>query len=305
MRVLLTGASGAVGAALAQPLRDAGHEVRAFARDPARVRVAVDDVVTGDAVAGTGLDEALDGVDVAFYLIHSMEAEAGGGFADAERRAAEHVAAAAGRAGTRRIVYLGGPVPPGERVSPHLSSRLAVEEVLLREVPEAVAMRASIVISAASRSFRFLVRLVERAPALPLPPWRENRTRPIDGRDVTAYLLAAATSEAVDGPLSLDIAGPDELTFGAMVERIRDHLGLGRPSVPLPVSLTSVAAPVAAAIAGEDPGLIGPLMGSLDSDLLPRDERAQELFPIRLHRFDRAVERALREWEAVEDLAAR
>jgi uncharacterized protein YbjT (DUF2867 family) len=305
MRVLLTGASGAVGAALAQPLRDAGHEVRAYARTPSRVRVEVDEVVQGDAVAGTGLDQAFDGVDVAFYLIHSMETEAGGAFADSERRAAEHVAAAAARAGCRRIVYLGGPVPPGERVSAHLGSRLAVEEVLLREVPEAVALRASIVISAASRSFRFLVRLVERTPALPLPPWRHNRTRPIDGRDVTAYLLAAATSDRVDGPLSLDIAGPDEVTFGQLVERIRDHLGIVRPPVPLPVSLTPVAAQVAAAIAGEDPGLIEPLMGSLDSDLLPRDERAQELFPIRLHGFDRAVERALRDWEAVEELAAR
>jgi uncharacterized protein YbjT (DUF2867 family) len=307
MRVLLTGASGAVGAALATPLRDAGHHVRAFARDPARVRVGVDEVVRGDAVTGAGLHEAFAGVDVAFYLIHSMEAEAAGdgGFADRERQAAERFAEAAAAAGVRRAVYLGGPVPPGERSSPHLSSRLAVEEVLLSALPEAVAMRASIVISASSRSFRFLVRLVERTPALPLPPWREHRTRPIDGRDVTAYLLAAATSERVDGPLSLDIAGPDELTFGRMVERIRDHLLVGRPSVHLPIALTPVASRVAAAIAGEDHGLIGPLMGSLETDLLPRDDRAQELFGVRLHGFDAAVERALREWEAVEPLAAR
>lgn len=304
VHVLLTGASGAVGAAVAPRLRDDGHHVRAFARDPSRVQVEVDELVRGDGVTGEGLDAALDGIDVAIYLIHSMEGETGA-FADRDRQAAEHFAAAAARAGTRRIVYLGGPVPPGDRASPHLSSRLEVERVLLDAAPEVVALRASIVISATSRSFRFLVRLIERAPALPLPPWAANRTRPIDGRDVTSYLAAATTSDVVDGPLSLDIAGPEEMTFGAMVEAIRDHLLVSRPGLRLPFSLTPVASRVAAALAGEDHGLIGPLMGSLGTDLLPRDDRAHELFPFRLHGFDASVERALREWEAVESLAAR
>ncbi|WP_230316237.1 hypothetical protein [Conexibacter sp. W3-3-2] len=90
-----------------------------------------------------------------------------------------------------------------------------------------------------------------------------------------------------------------------MIERIRDLMMVARPALHLPFSLTPIAAPVAAAIAGEDVGLIQPLMESLDSTLLPRDERAQELFDVPLHGFDAAVERALREWEAVEALAAR
>jgi uncharacterized protein YbjT (DUF2867 family) len=138
-----------------------------------------------------------------------------------------------------------------------------------------------------------------------LPDWRDNRTAPIDGRDVMAYLVAAGMSDAVDGPLSLDVAGPEVMTYGAMIERIRDALLLGRPRLDLPLRLTAVTSRIAAAIAGEDPALIEPLMGSLGSDLLPRDDRARELFDVRLHRFDAAVEHALGEWEAIEELSGR
>lgn len=307
MRILVTGASGAIGADLVPRLARDGHEIRAFARDPARVTAeGVADVVRGDALTGAGLDEALDGADVAYFLIHSMEgAVDGGSFADRDRRAAEHFARAASGAGVRRIVYLGGLVPTGVAPSPHLASRLEVERTLLAAAPEAVALRASIVIGARSRSFRFLVRLVERVPVLPLPAWRAHRTRPIDGRDVVAFLAAAGTSEVVDGPLSLDVAGPDELSYAELIERIRDALLLPRPRVDLPLTMTPVASRVAAAIAGEDPELVGPLMGSLETDLLPRDDRAAGLFGVRLHTLDAAVDRALREWEAVEELAGR
>ncbi len=308
MRILVTGASGAIGAALAPELARAGHEVRAFARDPARVTCdGVADIVTGDALTGVGLDAAVEGADVVYHLIHSMEPAGAGAesFPERERRAAANVVAACERTGVRRVVYLGGLVPEDHPASEHLASRLAVEEALLSAAPEAVALRASIVISATSRSFRFLVRLVERCPILPLPAWRDHRTRPIDGRDVVAYLLAAGTSPAVAGRLSLDIAGPDVLTYGELVRRIGDALLLHRPPVELPFSLTPIASAVAAAIAGEDVELIGPLMEGLGADLLPRDDRAQELFGVRLHRFDAAVERALRDWESREELAAR
>jgi uncharacterized protein YbjT (DUF2867 family) len=309
VKVLVTGASGYVGAALAPRLVAAGHDVRAFARDPARLTAAGVtgvEVVTGDAVTGAGLDAALDGVDVAFFLIHSMEAAAADeGFAGRDRRAAERFRAAARAAGVRRVVYLGGLVPGDHAASPHLASRLEVEELLLDAAPQSVALRASIVIGARSRSFRFLVRLVERVPVMPLPAWRVHRTQPIDGRDVLAFLEGAATSERVTGRLSLDIAGPDVVTYEELVVRIRDALLLGRPPVRLGFNLTAVASVVAAAIAGEDHALIGPLMGGLESDLLPRDDRAAGLLGVRLHRLDAAIEHALAEWERVEELAGR
>jgi len=302
--VLVTGATGFAGDALIPLLQAEGHAVRAFARTPTNVRHDVP-VVKGDAISGDGFTQALDGVEIAYYLIHSMETGADGGFEDAEKRSAERFAEAAQAAGVRRVVYLGGVVPTHKTPGRHLGSRLAVEEILLACAPESLALRASIIIGARSRSFRFLVRLVERFPVMAIPAWHHFRTHPIDARDVLAFLVNGATSPAVDHGLSLDIAGPECLTYGGMMERIRDLMILGRPRLNLPITMTPIAAPVAAAVACEDVALIRPLMEGLDGDLLPRDMRAPELLGVRLHSFDAAVERALREWEATEDLAAR
>jgi uncharacterized protein YbjT (DUF2867 family) len=304
MNVLVTGATGFVGAALIPRLQAAGHTVRAYARRPDAVADGVE-VVQGDAVTGGRLDEALDGIDCAYYLIHSMEPSLDGTFADRDRRAATRFAEAARAAGVERIVYLGGLVPDGKEASMHLASRLEVERLLHDAAPASVALRASIVIGARSRSFRFLVRLVERVPVMPLPSWRRHRTQPIDARDVLAFLEAAATTEGAQGGLSLDIAGPDVVTYEELVDRIRDALLVRRPALRLRFNLTPVASRVAAAIAGESVELVEPLMEGLDGDLLPRDDRAAELLGVRLHHLDAAIERALREWEAVEALAAR
>jgi uncharacterized protein YbjT (DUF2867 family) len=304
MNVLVTGATGFVGAALIPRLQAAGHTVRAYARRPEAVAGGIE-VVAGDAVAGTGLDEAFDGIDCAYYLIHSMEPSLDGSFADRDRRAATNFAQAARAAGVGRVIYLGGLVPEGKEASMHLASRLEVERVLHDAAPASVALRASIVIGARSRSFRFLVRLVERVPVMALPAWRSYRTQPIDARDVLAFLLACATTEHARGGLSLDIAGPDVVTYEELIERIRDAMLLRRPALRLRFNLTPVASRVAAAIAGESIELVGPLMEGLDGDLLPRDDSAAPLLGVRLHRLDAAIERSLRDWEAMEDLAAR
>lgn len=305
MQALVTGISGYVGAALAPRLQHEGHLVRGFARDPSRVKVSGIPVVRGDAVTGAGLDEAMDGVDVAYYLIHAMEASADGPFADREKRATENFVQAAHAAGVGRIVYLGGLVPGGAAASPHLASRLAVEESLLEAVPGSIALRASIVIGARSRSFRFLVRLIERLPLIALPGWRDNRTQPVDGRDVLAYLVRSAELPAGSGG-SFDIAGPDVVSYGELIELIRDVMLVGRPALSLGrLTVTPLASRVAALVAGESPELIGPLMEGLEHDLLPRDERAAEHFGVRPHSLQSAVERALRDWEAHEELAAR
>lgn len=351
MRILLTGASGFVGSLLVPRLLAEGHDLRALAREPARVRDALAgaaeiealrsgpltdardskiEVIRGDVLTGEGLTRALENVDVAYYLIHSMESRPTGpapresfterergelsftehgqpgalSFPERERLGAQNFAVQARRAGVERIVYLGGLLPRSERASRHLASRAEVEEILFEHVPASVALRASIVIGARSRSFRLLVRLVERLPVLALPGWRRFRTQPIDARDVIEMLAAAARLPEVSGR-SLDIGGPEALTYEELLRRIAELMLLSRPTLGIKVTMTPLAARLAAALAGEDPELILPLMEGLEGDLLPAASHAAQLLGVELHSFDDAVECALREWEAVEPLAAR
>jgi uncharacterized protein YbjT (DUF2867 family) len=205
----------------------------------------------------------------------------------------------------RRIVYLGGIAPPAGPRSAHLASRLAVEDILLDAVPGSVALRASIVIGARSRSFRFLVRLVERMPVLAYPAWQSNRTAPIDERDIIAMLTSAASSDRVSGR-RLDVGGPDVVSYGELIERIADLMVVGRPAVRFKrLTATPIASRVAAVISGEQWQLVGPLMESLDTDLVPADDEAARLLEVRLHTLDSAIEHALAEWEREEPLRAR
>jgi uncharacterized protein YbjT (DUF2867 family) len=149
------------------------------------------------------------------------------------------------------------------------------------------------------------VRLVERLRVMPMPAWRANRTQPIAERDVIEFLARTPDTRAAAGR-SLDVVGPDVLTYGEMMARIADAMVVGRMPLGLGASLTPPASAVVAAVTGQPLELVRPLMQSLESDLLPRDpEEAARLYGIRPLSFDRAVERALNEWESLESLGAR
>jgi uncharacterized protein YbjT (DUF2867 family) len=305
---LVTGATGYVGGRLTERLLEEGRTVRALARDPSRLepRDGVE-AARGDILSGDGIRAALEGCEVAYYLVHSMEAAAGGGgdFSARDRRAAENFAAAARDAGVGRVVYLGGIVPLSGPPSPHLASRLEVERILLESAPDPTALRASILIGAGSSSFRMLVRLVERLRLLPLPAWRANRTQPIAERDAIEFLARTPQVPEAAGR-SLDIAGPDVITYGAMVERIAELMGVGRTPLALRISLTPPASAIVSAVTRQPLELVRPLMESLEHELLPNDPgEAPAMYGIRPLGFDRAVERALAQWELAEELGAR
>ena len=301
---LVTGATGYVGARLLRRLATEGRPLRALARRPERVEDLPGlEAVPGDLLTGDGVEAALDGCATAYYLVHSME-PGDDDFAARDRRAATAFGRAAASAGVERIVYLGGIAPAG-RPSPHLASRLEVERILLDAVPGSTALRASIVIGAGSSSFRVLVRLVERLRVLPLPRWRSNRTQPIDERDLIEFLARTPQLPAAAGR-SLDVAGPDVLTYAEMVAHIAELMGVGRMPLDLAATLTPPASAVVAAISGQPVDLVRPLMESLESDVLPRDPLlAPRVYGLRPRPFERAVEHALAEWESLEPLGAR
>lgn len=307
---LITGATGYVGGRLVERLLDEDRPVRALSRDPSRLEARPGmEVAEGDVISGAGVREALEGCTTAYYLVHSMEATAGGpadgDFSDRDRRAAENFAEAAVAAGVERVVYLGGIAPTDGPASAHIASRLEVEQILLEAAPAATALRASIVIGSRSSSFRMLVRLVERLRFLPMPAWRHNRTQPVAERDAVEFLARTPATPAAAGR-SLDIAGPDVVSYGEMIDQIAEAMGVSRLPIGLGFSLTPPASAVVSAVTSQPLDLVRPLMQSLERELLPRDpSEAPALYGIRPLPFGRAVERALAEWELTEELAAR
>ena len=307
---LITGATGYVGGRLVERLLAEGRPVRALSRDLSRLEAREGvEAVRGDVLSGDGVAAALDGCSTAYYLVHSMEpanrSPDAGDFSHRDRRAAENFADAARAAGVERVVYLGGIAPTDGAPSAHIASRIEVEEILLAAAPAATALRASILIGSRSSSFRMLVRLVERLRLLPMPAWRDNRTQPIAERDAIEF-LARTPSVAAAAGRSLDIAGPDVVSYGQMIERIAESMGVSRMPIELGFSLTPPASAVVSAVTDQPLDLVRPLMQSLERELLPRDgDEAPRMYGIRPLPFDRAVDRALAEWERAEDLAAR
>jgi uncharacterized protein YbjT (DUF2867 family) len=204
-------------------------------------------------------------------------------------------------------VYLGG-IKPNGPPSPHMRSRLEVERILMEQVAGTTGLRASIVIGAGSPSFRLMVRLIERIPVLPLPPWRNRRTQPIGERDVIQCLVRTPLIDETAGR-SIDLVGPEVLTYAAILQGIAAELAIDRPKVDVPIFTVPAFAAVASAIAGANTDLVRALMGSLEADVLPRSEHAAEemaeLYDIKPLSFARAVRRALADWEREEPLRGR
>ncbi len=265
-RILLTGATGYVGGCVLPELLDRGHHVRALTRDPARARLDPRaEVAGGDVVSQRGLGPALDGVEVALYLVHSMGDAGKDDFADADRRGAAAFARAALTAGVRRVVYLGG--LPGQ--SAHLRSREEVASILRDQGPPLVHARAAMVIGAGSASFAMMSSLVDRLPVMLCPRWIETRTQPISIRDVVGVL--ATLVELDDAPAEVELGGADVLSYREMMRRYATVAGRRAPTiVSVPVLTPRLSSHWVALVTPVDAGLARPLIDGLGAEMVVR-----------------------------------
>jgi len=294
--ILLTGASGYVGRRLLDELRARDLPVRCLARDPATAQLPPEiELVVGDVYRDVGLAQALDGADVAYYLVHSMGRRSGPTreFAQRDRVAARNFAQAAARAGVRRVIYLGGLPTTGEDSSDHLRSRHEVAEALGAAAPEFAYARAAMVIGAGSASFEMLRHLVQRLPAMLCPRWIDTRSQPIAIADVTRALGELATRASVPGEVQL--GGADVLTYREMMARFASITGRRPPlMVRVPVLTPRLSSYWVQLVTPVDGGLVRPLVDGLRSEMIVTAPPAAGLNDAPLG-FDAAVRAALAE----------
>lgn len=290
--ILLTGASGYVGGRLLKVLEAQGYRVRCLARRPeflqSRVR-ATTEIVKGDVLEAASLPAAMAGVDAAYYLVHSMGST--GAFEEDDRRAALNFGLAAKEAGVRRMIYLGG-LGHGDELSPHLSSRQEVGNILRASGVTTIELRASIIIGSGSLSFEMIRALVQKLPIMLTPRWTRALSQPIAIEDIIAYLVAALEVER-DNVGIFEIGGTDQVSYLDLMKEYARQRGLKRLIIPLPLLTPKLSSlwlglvtPVYARVGRK-------LIDSVRHDTVVTNDRALRAFAIRPRGMCEAIARAL------------
>lgn len=292
--VLLTGASGYVGGQLLKLLEQQPVTLRCLARSPDKLQSQVKtttQVVRGDVLDVPSLDRALAGVDIAYYLVHLMSGSKD--FEKEDLQAAVNFAAAAKKAGVKRIIYLGGLGDDADPdLSPHLRSRHEVGKVLRQSGIETIEFRAGMVIGAGSLSFQLMKSLTDRLPVMICPRWLSTDTQPIAIDDVLAYLLAAKDLPAgTDG--IYEIGSPDVLTYGDLIREYARQKGLRRLLIFVPI-LTPYLSGLWLALVTPATYEVGRhLIEGLKNPTVVRDNTASKVFAVRPMGIKQAIRNAL------------
>ena len=278
--MLVTGATGYIGGLLARALLEDGRRVRSLVRDRGRagdLEARGSELVGGDVLEPATLAPALDGIEIAYYLVHSMGRGSDRAFAERDRRAASNFAAAAREAGTDRLVYLGG---LGEPRSEHLRSRQQTAELLAGSGIPLTYFRAAAVIGAGSESFRVVLYLTKRLPMMITPRWVATRTQPIAIADVVAYLRAAPEVAAASGR-EIEIGGPEVTTYGGMMEEMARTLGRRQPiQIPVPLLTPYLSSLWIGLVTPVDVGVARPLIEGMETETIVGDRSGMALFEV-------------------------
>jgi uncharacterized protein YbjT (DUF2867 family) len=292
--ILLTGASGYVGGRLLKAFESRDWPVRCLARRPEFLLPIVGpatQVMAGDVLDEASLATAFSGIDTAYYLVHSMAAQ---NFEETDRRAAQNFATAARRAGTRRIVYLGGLGDAGQGLSPHLRSRQEVGEILRTSGASVIEFRASVIIGSGSLSFEMVRALVERLPVMITPKWVGVPSQPLAIEDLLLYLVQARELPALESRI-FEIGGPDRVSYADLMHEYARQRGLRRWMIRVPL--------LTPRLSGLWLGLVTPvyarigrkLIDSIRNPTVVSDDAAAKAFTIRPMGVHDAIARALRE----------
>jgi len=279
-KVLVTGATGYIGGRLIPALLEKGCQVRCMVRDEQKIKDKAwyksVDVVCADVFAVNSLQKALAGIDVAYYLIHSMST--GKDFYKQDLSAAQNFADAAGKAEVKQLIYLGGLGHPESDLSAHLRSRQETGAVLHRSSVPVTEFRAAIIVGSGSLSFEMIRYLTERVPVMICPSWVYTKVQPIAVDDVIRYLILAVANEASFNKI-IEIGGSDVITYREMMLGYARARGLKRFMIPVPVLTPRLSSYWVHLVTPLEGTIAKPLIDGLKNEVVVTNDLVRQLFP--------------------------